>query len=374
MGWQHTIRICTFLEESYHLSTPLTYQRFHLDAINLQPFLTSMLEGDAPEIDHDDVIWNCTSELIERVERYVEGYRSIPQEPVPTKIIKTVRSLQQLRPVCREIANSFDLYTRQTLIRPKNPIFLRKSEDAVSHCWPHIVKDIDLTLHDFNNRHLQMQPKFTQCTARVLENSVGANSDAVAKAIAELEDSMSKDNVSLRSAPSQPRGLERVVEKLPPLQPFQEDLVICDSMQLQVGDEVVFRFCGKQCCGRIVNIAKQMKAAYVSYNELPPCYNEYQPIVNVQSETAGGACRGRKKCQKVSCSVGGKGSVRLTCYDHALLYSFVSNICRLSHQRQNATILNTKCATFYLVRLKTYMTNAKIERWFSRDVFISKGN
>eukprot|EP00980_Cylindrotheca_fusiformis_P014291 scaffold3791_cov137-Cylindrotheca_fusiformis.AAC.18 len=148
--------------DTYHKCrnvTPcLSYHRFHLDAINLQPFLLSMLEGDAPEIDHDVAIWNITSELMGRVDRYVLGCRrrrsTLRPKPVScsTIINNTVRTLKTLRPICREIANSFDLYQRQTSIRPKNPLFVRKSQRSALDYWNKIVKDIDKTLHDFNHR------------------------------------------------------------------------------------------------------------------------------------------------------------------------------------------------------------------------------
>jgi hypothetical protein len=273
----------------------------------LQPFLKSMLEGDAPEIDHDDVIWNCTIEFIERVERYIEKYRTMPEEPVPEKIIKTVKTLRQLRPVCREIANSFDFYGRQTLIRPKNPIFLKKLQDAASHYWSQIVQDIDLTLHEFNHRHLQKGPKFCQHTVNVLENSTEANPETIAKSLAELEDTTSKKN---STASSDTKGLERVIQKLSPLQPFQEDVVIPDSVELQVGDEVLFRLCGKQGGGRIIKIVEQMKAVYVTYNELPSCFDEYQPKDKVQTDNIGDIGSRQTQKQTGICSVGGKGKVR----------------------------------------------------------------
>jgi hypothetical protein len=109
--------------------------------------------GDAPEIEHDEIIWNCSVEMIQRVEKFIAVYRVTGEKTVPDKIVKTVETLRHLRPVCREIANKFDLFGRQSLIQPKNPIFLRKSRDGASHYWPRIVQDIDLTLHAFNFRN-----------------------------------------------------------------------------------------------------------------------------------------------------------------------------------------------------------------------------
>jgi hypothetical protein len=298
--------IIMIIYETDLLSSCVT-KRFHLDTINLQPFLKSMLEGDAPEIDHDDVIWNCTIELLERVERYIEKYRTMPEEPVPGEIIKTVKTLLQLRPVCREIANAFDFYGRQTLIRPKNPIFLKKSQDAASHYWPQIVQDIDLTLHEFNHRNLKKGPTFCQHTVNVLENSTEANPETIAKSLAKLGDTTSKKK---SSASSDTKGLERVIQELPPLQPFQEDVVIPDSAELQVGDEILFRLCDKQGGGRIVKIVEQMKALYVSYSELPSCFDEYQPKDMVQTDNISDIGSRQKQKQTVMCSVGGKGKVR----------------------------------------------------------------
>jgi len=58
-------------------ATPcLSYSRFHLDTINLLPFLQSMIDEDADEIDHGEVIWNSVTESISTLDKFVDSYKS----------------------------------------------------------------------------------------------------------------------------------------------------------------------------------------------------------------------------------------------------------------------------------------------------------
>ena len=344
---------------TYHqcrnLTPCLSYHKFHLDSVNLLPFLKSFLEGDAKEIEHDAVVWNCAIELIERVEQYITRYRAKlePAASVPDEIIRTVETLKQLRPVCCQIANSFDFFGRQTLHQPKNSVFLQKTKED-SHHWPRMVEDIDLTIHDFNHRNANEVPKFQKVTANTLKKSHQNADQAVAKALAELEDA----NAGSEGAKSARKNnkfsativVERVIKNLPPLQPFQEGVVIPDSIKLNVGDDILIHLFGKQASAHIVQIEDQMKALYLTYTNLPSCFDEFQPKDNVQVlENENTICKENHARQKqvVSCRVGGKG------------------------KPQRATVTARKCATFYLVRLNN-VGQKKIERWVNRESIISK--
>jgi hypothetical protein len=46
--------------------------RFHLDTLNLKDYLKSMIKGDAPEMKHNECIWNCAIEISERVDNYLQ--------------------------------------------------------------------------------------------------------------------------------------------------------------------------------------------------------------------------------------------------------------------------------------------------------------
>ena len=58
----------------------LSYSRFHLDEQNLPGFLASYLDGDAPDIDHGEILWNASYELIKSLDHatsFIRGAASV---------------------------------------------------------------------------------------------------------------------------------------------------------------------------------------------------------------------------------------------------------------------------------------------------------
>jgi hypothetical protein len=317
-------------------------QRFHLDTVNLRPFLESMLEGDAPEIEHDDVIWNCATEMIDRIDKYTSNVRTERGhnmgKSVPEEISKTVDALRLLRLVCREIAIRLERH-RYSKEPPKNPFFLNKSEDAASHYWPRMVQDIDHTLFDFTYRNAKDPPKFRARGGRLAGPSKEDSEDEeVSTSIAELEEAKSKP---CQNYVADKDGFEKIMQGLPQLQPFQEDLVIPDSVKLEAGDEILIRFTDRKVVGSIVKVIDQMRAMYVTYEDLPSCFDEFQPIERIQqqkevpasgessssivTEEGDGATRTK---QVVFCSLGGRGEVsdqEDTCNEFKTTRSWLKN-------------------------------------------------
>jgi hypothetical protein len=120
----------------------LSYHRFHLDTLNLKAFYESWHEKDAPDIDHEDVIWNAATELCMKVDTFVDGIRQF-QDPkpiedhfVPAEIRSAVTSLRALRNICKEISAQWI-----------------ESKD-----WKLIVQDVDVTLHEFRYRLCEVIP------------------------------------------------------------------------------------------------------------------------------------------------------------------------------------------------------------------------
>ena len=91
--WRHVLRpgeILFLPQGTFHacrnLKPCLSYSRFHLDQDNLPAFLTSYLDGDAVEIDHGEILWNATYELIKsldqatdraRRQRFSQGFQGV---------------------------------------------------------------------------------------------------------------------------------------------------------------------------------------------------------------------------------------------------------------------------------------------------------
>jgi len=144
--WKTTIKpgdILLMPQGTYHqcrnTTSCLSYSRFILDTVNLLPFYKSFQNGDAKEIQHEEILWNCAIELVKKVDKYTDDYQQCLREgsTCPTleeDIIRGVETLQSLRHFFRDIA--------------------KKGEKV----YTTIVEDIDDTLHTFQYRSIVKIP------------------------------------------------------------------------------------------------------------------------------------------------------------------------------------------------------------------------
>jgi Chromo (CHRromatin Organisation MOdifier) domain/Cupin-like domain len=159
--WKTSIKpgeILLMPQGTYHqcrnLTPCLSYSRFHLDTVNLLPFLQSMADGDAQEIDHAEIIWNSSNEVMNAVDLFVEKCRSCvtadPQKPCPDlldEVVEKVDTLRSLRIICREVVRRLESQKGKSSQRNEivNNIGTRAD-------WHKMVNDIDDSLHHFRYR------------------------------------------------------------------------------------------------------------------------------------------------------------------------------------------------------------------------------
>jgi hypothetical protein len=118
----------------------LSYSRFHLDIVNLHPFVQSLIDKDAPEIDHEEVLWNLTSELIKRVDGVFDKVQVRVKagqdegDLITEQVVDTVNILRTLRHFVREVA------------RRKEISQLVKGSEANpnEHNYEMLVDDVDM--------------------------------------------------------------------------------------------------------------------------------------------------------------------------------------------------------------------------------------
>lgn len=284
--WKTTIRpgeILVMPHDTYHQCrnvTPcLSYHRLHLDAINLRGFLESMFTGDAEDMEHTEVLWNTGSELMNRVEDFLEKYRTKdhhnndgldPQNLEHEKIAETVKVLRLLRCAFLGLARSLE--------DPQAPE--RKWLTYTPENWKTLVGDIGGTLHDYRYRDDQQVPRYRRPN---LDTSI-----AIAAESDDSDDSSDEDEKQEYAGKwhldSVHQTLESWMETLPYLQPNENDLVIYDSISLRVGDEIHIRLNKRRAQGTVKKVTN-MTALRVTYDDLPSSFDEYQPRNQVHGRT-----------------------------------------------------------------------------------------
>jgi hypothetical protein len=127
-----------FPPQCRNITPCLSYSRFHLDSVNLLPFVQSLIDKDAPEIDHEEVLWNLTSELIKRVDGVFDKVQERVKEGkdegdlVSENVVDSVNLLRELRHFVREVA------------RREEVSQIVKGSEANEHNFDLLVDDVDM--------------------------------------------------------------------------------------------------------------------------------------------------------------------------------------------------------------------------------------
>lgn len=146
---------------TYHqcrnLTPCLSYSRFHLDTVNLLPFLQSMIDGDAKEIEHGEVIWNAcigvmkvVDEFVDQCRRFVEANPPTPCPDLTEEVALEVDTLRSLRNICQETVRRLQGLKAKDRQQSDNLNDIGTCSD-----WLKMLSDIDDSLHHFRYREEQ---------------------------------------------------------------------------------------------------------------------------------------------------------------------------------------------------------------------------
>mmetsp|Transcript_37883 Transcript_37883/g.55509 ORF Transcript_37883/g.55509 Transcript_37883/m.55509 type:complete len:935 (+) Transcript_37883:92-2896(+) len=301
----------------------LSYSRFYLDTVNLLPFFQSLVDGDAPELEHEEVLWNSTTELIRTVDSAVDdaqarvkrGETSVPK--VDASLARIVDTLRALRNIVRELARREELRNAvkgkkaaARRVRPGGHVTLPPAKDGAGmnenrtsvamkqatdngsmindHGWENLVGDIDLCMHEFRFRRMEKIPTFRARRIRALKNALNIPHSG-------------KEGAERRKGTTKGVGSNDVPEEgSSPVVAYDTDLdkaylairnasakyvpSLCESeegkktiMELAVGDHIHARIEGKRIPAEIIQIDPDQHSAYLSYEDYPSLYDEYQP-------------------------------------------------------------------------------------------------
>jgi len=68
-------------------------------------------------------------------------------------------------------------------------------------------------------------------------------------------------------------------------------MIVTDDIDLvAVGDTIMVRIEGRQCSGKLMEVASDMHVAYMSFEDLPSLYNDYLPCDLIRIPSVGGSC------------------------------------------------------------------------------------
>jgi hypothetical protein len=296
--WKTTItpgEILLMPHGTYHQCrnvTPcLSYSRFLLDTVNMLAFLQSILDGDSKELGHEEVIWNSTTEIIKKVDRYTDEVQRLVKSPearadVPldNQVIELAKTLRCLRHFCREICcrKTVQLAVKGPSYREAGPpededhplpAESRNTETFTAEDWDQLTDDIDMCLHEFRYCRMLKTPRFRSRRGNAVKR-VPLRLSAADQYPAAISDSADEDSSPVIVYAN---DLERQFLSLPNIPADERDISLPGGVSLAINDCVSIHLMGKSIKGRILQIVPEMNAALLSYEEYPALYDEYQP-------------------------------------------------------------------------------------------------
>ena len=268
----------------------LSYSRFHLDVINLRAFLQSLFDGDASELQQDEVLWNAAQEIIRIIEKATDEKRQ-----VDTELVDTVDALRALRNITREITRK--LHVRQTVkgitSAESSSLLSAVKIDGDMEIWQKLVDDIDITLHEFRYRFNKKLPAFRK--KRLVGKKILALPAMAFRGKAKpakLSEITGRNNepVVAFECPTD-RGFLSLSKEPAIIATAEERKVVTDDIDLvAVGDKIMVRIEGRQCSGKLIEVASDMHVACMSFEDLPSLYNDYIPCDLIRIPSVGGSC------------------------------------------------------------------------------------
>ncbi|GAX27215.1 hypothetical protein FisN_13Lh229 [Fistulifera solaris] len=298
----------------------LSYSRFYLDDVNIKAFLQSLIDCDAPDLDHDDLLWNVCVELHFEVTNYSDKVRAKwiqdgTIEETPLSIVNTVTTLRSLRNAARHVE-----------------IHFIQVDDKAHEDWKKMVIDIDNTLHNYRYRYFRRQPRVSRKVCRHTKEQ--------------------QHEVALASALPQAKApfncpLNLFCNQLK-ISPDNEGVVLPDSVTLNPGDHLGVKDHGYYFEGVIKEVKHELKAAYVKFLDFTDYCSQHVPFEYLRSDVSDEAFPPSFSLLNGS----------LVCYKE-------------SDRSYQARIQSWRCGTLYKLRIELDQGRC-FDRWFTRESFVRK--
>jgi hypothetical protein len=265
----------------------LSYSRFHLDGVNLRAFLHSMMDGDAPELNQDEVLWNATRELIDVVDKASDEKR-----PVDEAVFKAVDALRALRNIAKEVTRKLQVRQMVKGMTPSSPVVSSSvAIDGDAENWQSLVDDVDMSLHEFRYRFNNKIPSFKR------RRSIGRK--ILALPALPFRGKSKPSRKELNQGRNEPvvafecptdRGFLALPKAPLEVSPADRKQVDDSIESIAVGDDMMVRIEGRKCPARVTEVIANARAAWISFEDLPSLYNDFVPCDLLRTPSVGGSC------------------------------------------------------------------------------------
>jgi len=281
--------------------------------------MDSWRDKDAPELDHELVIWNAAQELIRQVDSFVAQIRTDAERVtgVPGDVLSAVASLRVLCCICRALA----------------------SKDTEIDGWDKLGTDIELTLHDFRFR-----------------SSAEADVPPFYSPARKKQGGKRKIRLVSKKQGSQACALEGKVtctslvdtfQKTPKLEPEMLGNVLADRHSVVARDKIIAQLHERAVSGQVLSVQEDLLAVMVHHEGFSSFEDEFVPLDELRLHVSGGDTQGAEIVPSI------------------LKLGMV--VFRLDHNREEyiSVVKQWRRGTFYQVCFQ--LGRSKFQRWIPRD-------
>ena len=305
--WRHVLEpgdVAYLPAGTYHsvknLESCLSYHRFHLDEVNLPLFFNSLYAGDAPEIDHYEVIWNSIHGIFNDLENLEDidmnrnklNSNNLANDGALKIVEKRLSKLRLLLIRLRQICCA--IYDQE-----------HKKE------WRDIMEDIDSVLCRGENSKYSSDESGSSLreshSEKITRNVVNAKFQSSTSVISKVKNKMVGTEKSFSKEGSRTEGSKRNV-----------------GISLAIGKTLIIKRFGTQRKCQVIGVRRGVASWKCTYKGWHSVYDEYVPIENIKSQ---GVKRDElKKNDKVLVQWGESGDV----YEARLLKFYEGVMINLS--------------------------------------------
>lgn len=279
----------------------LSYHRFHLDEVNLPFFFNSLYAGDAPEIDHYEVVWNSIHEIMNEFQSLQEIGKDIGKRSSSCNIYNN--------PKCKNLQHDID-NLRSLLIRLRQ-ISCAIYDQEHKEEWYDIVQDIDLVLSENDieanddNENINTDTTVhssSHKTERITRDSIERRDLTQSlNSIHEISDNLKKKykhNSNSKTAADSSHflpissGVGKINPATSSFAPITKKTSIStlsknrnnkSSKLWEIGRQLTMERFGQRKKGEIVGVRTNVSSWKCRYKGWQHIYDEYVPIENIKS-------------------------------------------------------------------------------------------
>eukprot|EP00588_Corethron_pennatum_P036200 CAMPEP_0194342266 /NCGR_PEP_ID=MMETSP0171-20130528/92240_1 /TAXON_ID=218684 /ORGANISM="Corethron pennatum, Strain L29A3" /LENGTH=252 /DNA_ID=CAMNT_0039107911 /DNA_START=333 /DNA_END=1088 /DNA_ORIENTATION=+ len=211
-------------------------------------FVRSFFDGDAPEIDHQILLWNYVTKCIQNIDAVTDAAQITAKDGAVDQRVSSEKE--------KEVVADLR-YLRHTL-----QVFVNRvtAEDS-PHEWQTLLDDTDLCLHEFNHRFFKEIPK---CPKKRIKNS------------------NSPSNSSVKEPKTTSSSIIELTARVTSRTFFKTD-ASDSSFDLHHNKKIYYEIGGIWRVVRVSRAVRNMRAVRVSYEDFSSFYDEYLSLDSIVS-------------------------------------------------------------------------------------------